>query len=130
MERKHWSAHADIKLDPLTKLPKNWYDTDLKPKFDPKDEKTPVIDPDEYYDVKKQKMWNKWDPDLNEIKVFTEKDIEGWLIGEQFIAYPPEEAKKFPFQAPPLVVEEVKEDQKQSKAATELLISQNAVVKS
>ena len=121
-EAKHFCAHANVELDPRTKKPINWYNTMLKPKRE-SDGRTPAIDPDQYFDQKKQKMWNKWDQTLNEITVFTEKDVEGWVLGDNFIAHFIEEIKKLPLKAQ----NEIREDQERSKRETEEAISKEAV---
>ncbi|KAI9703362.1 MAG: hypothetical protein M1836_007930 [Candelina mexicana] len=118
----HWSAHADVKLDERTGKPINWYDTVLKPKYH-SDGKTLVEDSDIYYDKKKGQEWSKWDPNRNEIKEFSEDVLKGWMISANWIAWSPKEGKT----VPPKAQEEVKQDQAESKAATEALISQEAV---
>ena len=94
----------------------------LKPRFK-EDNKTLFEDSDEYFDMKKQKKWNKWDQTLNEIKVFSEDDLAGWVIGDNFIAQTlPEKG-----QISSKIQEEVKQDQEESKTVTEASISQEAV---
>ena len=109
-------------IDTQTTQPKNWYDAILEPRFG-EDKKTPKEYLDEYFSIQKQKTLNKWDPNLNEIKVYSEDVLEGWYIGETFIAYPKEE------KGPVLLkeLEEVKQDQQQSKAATEKAIALTAI---
>ena len=106
-----------------TKEARNWYDTVPDPVLQ-EDGKTLAVFPDQYYDHKKQIPWNRWDLNTNLITEFTEKHIEGWMIGNDFIAYSKPEVNK----VPPQAQAEVKADQEQSKVATEKAISKEAVV--
>lgn len=121
-QSKHYTAHAYSKLDPQTAKPVNVYDTILEPKLR-SDGKTLAIDPDDYFDRKKKRQWNQWDKDKNNLEEYTEEVIEGWVLGDDFVAYTVEEEQRLS----PKETNEIKADQELWKAKTEEAMSENAI---
>lgn len=127
---KHYSAHADVILDQTTKAPKNWYLTNLSPRYEA-DGKTLHEDPDEYQDLKKGKKWNKWDMTLNQITEFNEDAIADWYIGDNFLTYPlkgkkPTGSEQPKDQPSEKELADLKADQVKSKNDTEAAILKDA----
>ncbi|KAL8941698.1 MAG: hypothetical protein Q9211_001713 [Gyalolechia sp. 1 TL-2023] len=118
-KRTHWKAHAYVNLDESTGKPPNWYNTSVDPVREA-DNETLAEAPDEYYNHQKQRVWDIWDPVLNGMKEFSEKFLEGWFIGDNFVVSTVKEGSKTLQGAR----DEVEQDQVESQMATELMLSQ------
>lgn len=114
-QHKHYTAHADVKIDSQSGIPKNWFDTLLSPKTDSNNKL--VIDLDLTWSERRQTMWNPWVVEANKLSRFTE-DIEGWTIGPAFIASPSSETTGMEA-LPEKVILDVQADQKESMMTTE-----------
>ncbi|KAL8836101.1 MAG: hypothetical protein Q9170_003049 [Blastenia crenularia] len=117
----HWKAHAYVELDKQTGKPISWYNTNLKPMREA-DGKTLVEAPDKYYHPKWQQMWDIWDTSLNKMNVFPEEILEGWFIGDNFVASTVKEKGK----VSQTDQDEVKQDLVECKTATELILQQES----
>lgn len=118
----HWKAHAYITLDKETGKPISWYNTALDPVRDIEGRNL-VEASDEYYHYQRKRLWNIWDPDLNQIKEFSEEILEGWSLGENWIASTVSETGKVSEKER----DEVEQDLLAGKIATEQTLAQEAV---
>lgn len=78
---------------------------------------------DQYYDYTRDMEWNQWDPKVSKCKEISEDVLDGWVIGDNYIAHTLKEKNK----VPPKEQGEIKQDQIECKAVTEAVLSQETI---